>query len=399
MASTLSQSIYDALGSELIDSSIKEHTSIYNKKPNIDYKYAYEEAYTYYEIEHLLKGLQELGIESVTEFNVSADNVYDKLTSDNTLVDKIWDSRLLAGVVTKQVSSRASSIVKIHKNAYESSIKVLRSIEIKSLLDVIGNSKIDDFKLTNISIDTIKAKITHNSSNVVDSYIMLNTISEHLKNSNSIVIPNTDYDKSNKYITPLSIISVLDGMKALGFDNADIDISALGTDKKIEQYAEAFNSNIIRATVTAMIKIDSADADTNIVGVIHNKAELTTDMSSNNITIISKEELVNIVSGFKSLYPDGSGSYEFEFNMAFILNLNSDVLDVLLKSNLFNVVISNNLIKLYTNPLTNPFNYADEIQTVKIILIDKNRIRDNYQLLSATQIKDFVTYYRGIIGY
>jgi hypothetical protein len=122
-------------------------------------------------------------------------------------------------------------------------------------------------------------------------------------------------------------------------------------------------------------------------------------MSSNNITIISKEELVNIVSGFKSLYPDGSGSYEFEFNMAFILNLNSDVLDVLLKSNLFNVVISNNLIKLYTNPLTNPFNYADEIQTVKIILIDKNRIRDNYQLLSATQIKDFVTYYRGIIGY
>lgn len=341
MAGTLSNTIIDTLGKDMISSRVVKHRSIYN--------HTYE-SYTIEEINNVLYGINKvLGIDNLKD--VDGTQVYDKIKDDNSVLDSIWSSRLLAGIITYKIYD--SSVIKHHEHAYEEGIEIYKVDEIKTLFDILGNKDVDSITLDDISLSDIKSAITLKSDNTVDSYLLLRTLSHKLLNTKNIVVPKAcidDNSGSKKYLNPNDVIELIEAMEALDISNANVDFESVGTQKAKEQYAKAFESDIVRASITKMIKIDSSDLDIKILlGVEANKnlIAITKDHNNKDISILSSDELLRIIDSFNDL-TGGGDSYEWKFDIEKIIEVyRAGKLGRILESNLFYVVISKNLTDLY----------------------------------------------------
>ena len=393
ISSTISKTIIDTLKPEMIYDDIKTHRSIYNSSKTV-------ESYTETEIENLLFGLKKLGIDDLSSINQN--EVYDRIKNsakdiDNTLIDDIWNSRLLAGVVTTQIRNKEDvegSIIHHHDKAYEKDINIYRSIEIKTLLKLLGNSDVENIELKNILLRNIKNSI-QNSEGKVDSYILLKTISDNLyKNeaSNGIIIPNKCFNREQGYINPDELANLINGLEILGYENCDISLLEIGTTKSQEQYKEAFNSIIIRATVTSLIDIRSEKGKQYSTAIYNSHIEIDRDCRnvSKKIAIINSDELLNIVKSFKALIGNNNTSLSYTFNIEQLAMMDKEVLDDILSSDLFHIYVSDNLIELYKKlpQATEPTdeNFVDVVYL--LTLIEKS----NHEILTVNQIVEILNF-------
>lgn len=389
LSSTLSKTIADTLNDSIIYSEIKMDNHIYN--------YDYEvESYHLSEIEHLLYGLSRLEINDLA--TIDQNHVYELIKEscrddNNRLIDDIWESKLLAGIITTQIKNKTldeNAVIRHHNSAYEAEIDVYRSIEVKTLLKLlVSGSDVNNIQLTNINLGDIRNSI-YNENNEVNSYILLKTLSDSLynkaDNNEGIVIPKSCYDYKEGYILPIELAGLIDGLIALDFTTSEISLNSLGTTKTDRQYEIAFNSTIIRASITSLIKIES----TGVKPLTALQSEhITIDGDSTNtlrdITIINSDELLNIVKAFKLLV-GSSSKFEYTFNVQGIITLfTQNKLSAIMESNLFHIIISHNIISLYENsPL------ATTVSTTPLIDLQTAKEITNYKLMTISQINDFI---------
>jgi hypothetical protein len=389
LSSTLSKTIADTLNDSIIYSEIKMDNHIYN--------YDYEvESYYLSEIEHLLYGLSRLEINDLA--TIDQNHVYELIKEsckddNNRLIDDIWESKLLAGIITTQIKNKTldeNAVIRHHNSAYEAEIDVYRSIEVKTLLKLlVSGSDVNNIQLTNINLGDIRNSI-YNENNEVNSYILLKTLSDSLynkaDNNEGIVIPKSCYDYKEGYILPIELAGLIDGLIALDFTTSEISLNSLGTTKTDRQYEIAFNSTIIRASITSLIKIES----TGVKPLTALQSEhITIDGDSTNtlrdITIINSDELLNIVKAFKLLV-GSSSKFEYTFNVQGIITLfTQNKLSAIMESNLFHIIISHNIISLYENsPL------ATTVSTTTLVDLQTAKEITNYKLMTISQINDFI---------
>lgn len=220
--------------------------------------------YTYDELKALSDAANALGITATDGFNKdefdSIGRFKDTVAgTDETVLQVIYRSDIVAGIITKNVAEIIESNVELcdHPYAFRTDIKVYRESEIETLANLYENldsiEKLDFKNLADYIYDDGETK----------SYILVGSVSEQLFTSKALIVPHTVVEVvgGKKYVTPLETMRFVDAFNAL-LDTGSYDFDNIGgfnEDTVLEIPEQSvrtrlFDSEIIRARIVWQLR-------------------------------------------------------------------------------------------------------------------------------------------------
>ena len=238
-------------------------------------------------------GINSLGIDAVKE---NLDNI-----------DVICSSVIMRGVFTKQISENNTLGVD-HPLAYETDIKIIKSNEIKSIVNLINRlDDVEDKYFDTVSLKDISENL-FNSNRTVKSYLILSAVSESIKTCEYLLI-NRDLIDRYGCIDKDEVYNLCNAFTAIYGDEASVD--SLGINgfnyPNMEQRLKAVESEIVRAKFTAQIIHDNFGENY----ISTKNLKLFTALNGDTYGVISKYEmnaLCNVID--KRLDGDGDGAFK-----------------------------------------------------------------------------------------
>lgn len=283
------------------------------------------------ELKNLINGIEALG---VTDFNnFDANTVINNKEID---LDTILNSEIIHFVISTKLKEMNSDVIipKIVLSTIYEENEVVTKTEVKSLIEGVWALDID---LDNFDSTAILNKNDDEIDTILNSNILLYTISNKLSNISNIVIPDkvkmSDSFAEN-YIEKAEIKNAIKGINALGITNfnttIDTNIVLQRSDTEINTM---LNSMIIHATISdKILKVTEIDIPTNA------KKDDTLGIDG----AILKAEISNLFKSIKALNLTDIN----EFNANTVLNMNDESLNTMLNSMIIHYTISNKLVTL-----------------------------------------------------
>lgn len=213
-------------------------------------------------------------------------------------------------------------------------INVYLENEVKTL-----SKFINDYDISNIN--NIKIKDLINllyDGNELQSYVVLNEISENIKTIENVVIPIEDYSKEDNMIREEAVYNILNAFLEFNIEYVEdnmLDSVVLQS----ENLEYAYESKTILATISKTLKINFSNARQEIC-VFSENAICTLDYQNKDIYMMSAMELKACVTelnklGVSSIYSNISSNDIINYLMRDDIDLeSSDIIHILI-SNLF----------------------------------------------------------------
>ena len=292
-----------------------------------------DDIYPYDEIKALLDVMSSYGVNfnNIEDFdvkNVKSSSVLKEYLDSNS---KIY---LLRGVLTNQIETlftNENNGLHSHPLAYEG--KIFKKIEISSLVSLLEDSTFENFDSRSYDLSVLD-KYIYNENGECESYIIASSMSHSLLNNGKIVVPTSVVGKDAKGIINISELhNFIKATSKMG------EIKDLGTvdASSMEFTEEVFLSKIMNATIVKNIKITHNGVEKDEY-VLANRVELDTLYVDKNqeILILKEEEYSTLLDSIKIL-KGHSTNLKVDLNIGFILGLDIDEVDTLLKSSLISV--------------------------------------------------------------
>lgn len=337
---------------EYIDSELLRNNEVRNScKINGIYKLS--------EVRALLDSFEalDISIEETAEYNFMEKlfDLNDVLDSGRTKLDVIYESSILAGIITEEIQDiiASSAYLVDHDKAYRNDVDLYRKEELKALVDVVGNNEFsNEFNINSVSLSKIKKSMFIGDSHSVNSYLLLSAVSKNICMVNQIVIP---YSSVNMTLADGTIIlkeadvyDLINGLNAININLiSNIDINNLSVNKSAIEII--CKSDILRTTIGQKISIKNNGVD---VGLIAKNDRLiaikTKDINDKDIVQISESEMINVLNAVFLIV--GDDTYKITdpvvFNMTLVISLAQDSSNFskILESNIINIAISNVIV-------------------------------------------------------
>ena len=194
--------------------------------------------------------------------DISDMNLTDDLTNLKEKLPQIYESDIMAGIITKQINKTLTGgVIKDHPYAYRSNdLKIYRKEEIESLLALTDGGLSFTMEMLDEKLPLISQMI-YDEEGKTTSYLLVATFSDKVMNGvDFLVIPQKATEKGHIKAEELS--KLLDALEALNIDlSGDNGNDVLNTIPDEEAYEEIFASTILRASITSLIKISDQDSD------------------------------------------------------------------------------------------------------------------------------------------
>ena len=275
-------------------------------------------------------------------------------------LDKVYDSIVVADIVYLKLHEVLDSndvlvdhaYAKDEEPFYISGLPFYKEDELQAIQNFMIEANIADMSNSGFNISKIKLEedtedpVTHevhtgSISYILNSYILMATISKNLLDNATLTIPAAAYDETGDLITFGDLQDLLIAMASIGpnvlegFDAATLTPNGLTSVDKIVA------SSIMRANITKNITNGSKDV---YVGIDKEEdesakyAERVKDIDNNYITILTATELNNIIEAFK-LLTDGD-TFDANVSFAKLMTITIENQKKILKSNVMLHVLS-----------------------------------------------------------
>ncbi|MDE7256900.1 MAG: hypothetical protein K2N50_02955, partial [Clostridia bacterium] len=239
-------------------------------------------------------GINDLGIDSVKE---NIDNI-----------DVICSSLIMRGVFTKQISENNTLGVD-HPLAYESDIKIIKSNEIKSIVNLINRlDDVEDKYFDSVSLKDISENL-FNVNRTVKSYLILSAVSDSIKGNENLIINKALIDGYG-CIDKDEVYALCNAFTAIFGEEASVDslgINGFAYPAELEQRLAAVESEIVRAKFTEQIIKDNQGENC----ISTENLKLFTGLNGDTYGVISKYEM-NAVCNVIDKRLDGYGDAAFK---------------------------------------------------------------------------------------
>ena len=249
------------------------------------------------EIALLINSANEFGINSFDEID-GLD--FNTLKNKQDKIEDICQSRIVRGVLTKQISKN-DQIGADHPKAYDADIKIFRTQEIASLVRLIdavsgeGNdTNIEDMYFDDIRLADLKDAI-YAEDGSVSSYLVLSAASRCVRENANLLV-NVRLVDSYGCINSTEMYALIEAFNILEGD--DISLGTWSAKKfdfpKKEQREKIFESQIVRAKITEQFITTNAglSGGTDNYLKADNFTEFTDFRSQETAKLISGEQLI-----------------------------------------------------------------------------------------------------------
>ncbi len=307
------------------------------------------------ELKNLINGIEALGVSDFNNFD--ANTVINNKEID---LDIVLNSEIIHFVISTKLKEMNTDVIipKIVLDTIYEEKEVVTKTEVKNLIQGVWTLDID---LDNFDSTTILNKDDEQIDTILNSNILLYTISDKLSNINDIIIPDKvkiqDINEEN-YIEKVEIKNAIKGINALGITdfNTTIDTNVV-LQRNDDEINTMLNSMIIHATISDKL-LNTSEID-------------TPDGAKKDDTLgidgaILKDEISNLFKGIRVLNLENIN----EFDANSVLNMDDASLNTMLDSMIIHYTISNKLVTLegisipdgaYDNTLGNKAVTSDEI--------------------------------------
>lgn len=271
----------------------------------------------------------------VTDFDAINNLGIDSVKENIDNIDVICSSLIMRGVFTKQISENNTLGVE-HPLAYESDIKIIKSNEIKSIVNLVN--KIDDVEdkyFDTVSLKDISENL-FNSNRTVKSYLILSAVSDSIKGNENLIVNKALIDEYG-CIDKDEVYALCNGFTAMYGAEASVD--SLGADgfsyPTAEQRLAAVESEIVRAKFTEQIIKDNRGENC----ISGENLKLFTALNGDEHGVISKYEM-NAVCNVIDKRLNGESDAAFKIPVINVETLkeyygqDSDIIDLMNMSDL-----------------------------------------------------------------
>ena len=331
-------------------------------------------------IANLISSVNGFGVTDFDDINnLGIDSVKENI--DN--IDVICSSLIMRGVFTKQISENNTLGVE-HPLAYESDIKIIKSNEIKSIVNLIN--KIDDVEdkyFDTVSLKDISENL-FNSNRTVKSYLILSAVSDSIKGNENLIINKALIDEYG-CIDKDEVYALCNGFTAMYGEEASVDSLGAGgfNYPTAEQRLAAVESEIVRAKFTEQIIKDNQGE--NFISAENLK--LFTALNGDVRGVISKYEM-NAVCNVIDKRLDGESGADFKIPAINVQTLkeyyisDNDIIDVMYMSDLIRYKVCDCVIAYFGG---DAFNTTEEQAYMLSVLQLKPKV-----VISLEEVKDLL---------
>lgn len=324
--------IYDsAVVAKTLTNELNKYLTDALIKPEVKYsKYVYDSVdgiYIQEEIVKLAHAISALGLSLESGF----DNSVLSIPSDPLEKQKVYDSILVIGLITKMVDDVLDSTNGMvrrmdlaYNQDYIEEFKLYKQTEIDVIVELLGDdlnaimTGEKKFDIANYKLTDFK-NVMFDDNNEIKSYILTGTMSDTIINSGYFHIPKKDYDYSLEIISVESMISLIDSLVIADFNSLDVNLENFEFPPQ-DVVSEIAKSSILRATLSKKINITS-DTSEIIVGVTHDLDingnylyfEETYDYLNERLSYLTEYEFTNLICAISELLGDEK-AFEFDMN-------------------------------------------------------------------------------------
>ena len=331
------------------------------------------------ELDNLITGLNNL-LGAETKINaIQVSNI--TMNKINLAKQQISDSHVLNATITKQLDEQPENLVVPSETYVDNAeaVKELKPAQMNSLLSGInellpGNSAVNNIDVNGLTL----AKVSGAREEIKASYILRATITKHIGNNDSIVVPNVSLDEAisetNKNaLKENEVDALIDTMISLFNENQkinELEVDTLTIGKLNSRYEVGHekegqlilsSSYVLKATVTKNLKDKEGD-----VLLIPSK-------SYDEYNILTNNEMDKVFASLDIIFGETRISAMNSFSNINISTIN-DNSEVLADSYVIRGTISKELLS--TNDVTIPVGSID------------NNVTD-YDLLTKDELKKF----------
>ena len=204
--------------------------------------------YTKAEIEACIDAVIALDIASIGDLGTVS---FDDLNRFESILDTLYRSKLIAGVITKAIQKAAVGTPLVdHPKAYEKEIAVYRIQEVRVLIELLDGGSVGDFRLG--SAAQLKRFVCDPTTGEPQSYLLAASLSDNLLQNEGLLVPIAAV--ADGMIVPAELAALLDAYTAFTGGDAigDWQVDLFVPDREVAACVTA--SMIIRATLTDAIR-------------------------------------------------------------------------------------------------------------------------------------------------
>lgn len=342
----------ELLSNYLVEKVVLDNSLVVTDENNTVSKYYKKE-----EIISLLNSLDELYIDDLNSFNnIDFENLASTLLDESnvfmgkTRLDVLYESYIVEGIITKSILDQINTNEKVslqdHPYAYKKEINVYNKCEIETLVRILDGKTIDEFDVEGIKLSDIKEYIYDTYGNT-NSYLLVSSISKNLSTNNSAIIPYDVVDlKYELIIRPTDLADLINACIEMGIDTVNIDISS--SDVIVpNDYSVVLDSRIMKAIITKNLTYKKEENSEYVSSyfAFDDDVEMTYDYQTQYIIILKDECLTTLFDAIKAYNEDAS--LNIVINIDNIKSLSDYKLEILLKSSLFHIAISDIFTEKY----------------------------------------------------
>ncbi|MCI5745124.1 MAG: hypothetical protein MR270_02440 [Erysipelotrichaceae bacterium] len=356
--------------------------------PNVSYEDLEKQMLTSSEIDNVISGLHNIFDKegalspSISNININSITLKD---IDNSKIS-ISNSFVLNATITGKLQEQSSSIA-IPLAAYRTDIgeanKVLDTSEmttmISGLVTLFGESSaINAIDVNNMTVKNINDSKTY----IIPSLILRATITKHLEDQPSIIIPSHAID-SNNIVSESEIEAFIEVINKLFAQNEKVialPVDNLTLNNLNSASLEITASWIFKGTITDKVeKINDGGDEIVIPGNAYESGYL------------SSTEIINILAGLNSLFGDVKVNEVSNFNALNLSHINSAMTYVsnsyILRATISNEVMNVSAIKIPLSNVENLQNKETLENTIKALKVDS--LTKLFDAISAMNITQF----------
>ena len=330
------------------------------------------------ELGFLIDGLVNLLGEDAQVTSIDVESIKSK--DMKNAQEDIEASSILRATITNKLIEQESVVVPLE--AYESAeaeIKVIESSEMGQIIDGLYNLLGEEAVMTDIDVESIKAKDMQNAkNNIKDSYVLNATITKQLDDQPSVLVPEEAYAETtgeDNMLLPAQMGELIDGIvNLLGEETGvnSINVDAVTTGDILSSKDNVKKSLVLNATITD--KLEEQDSIK-----IPNSSYVDDEAI---IKVLTENEVEHFIEGLVTILGENENVNSIQVNNISVGKINEAKPEIQ-GSLILNATIAEQLKT--NNEVETPDSAFDEITT-------------SYKLLSSSELDNLITGLNNLLG-
>ena len=330
------------------------------------------------ELGFLIDGLVNLLGEDAQVTSIDVESIKSK--DMKNAQEDIEASSILRATITNKLATQDNVVVPLE--AYESAeaqIKVIESSEMGQIIDGLYNLLGEEAVMTDIDVESIKAKDMQNAkNNIKDSYVLNATITKQLDEQPSVLVPEEAYAETtgeDNMLLPQQMVELIDGIVSLLGEETgvnSINVDAVTTGDILYSKDNVKKSLVLNATITK--KLQEQDS------IKVPSSSYVDDEAS--IKVLTEDEVEYFITGLVTILGENENVNSIQVDNISVGKINEAKPEIQ-GSLILNATIAEQLKT--NNEVATPDSAFDEITT-------------SYKLLSSSELDNLITGLNNLLG-